>query len=246
MKLIRLLLGFAASAGLCLAAPASWSQQAPSVPLGIVGAAAAARIGNSTATEGATVYSGDSLSTDDQGSLLVRIGPLFVQLESSSSAHIYRAPYGAVLELKSGSVVYSTPGGGQNVVIVASDVRATPNVDLPDVGRVSVDDPCNVSVQSQKGKVDVRTGHESREIEEGKTYKVHAENSITYRKYLSPDDDDYHRYHEHAPCVAAYQAVKGKPPIAPGHSAFIYVAGAGAAAITTIGVVKALESPNRP
>ena len=245
MKRNRLLFALAMSASVCSAAPTS--QQAPSAPLGIVGAAVAARIGNSPATEGATIYSGDNISTDDNGTLLIRIGAaLSVELQNSSSAHIYRAPYGAVVELNSGSLVYSTPGSGQNVVIVASDIRATPNVGMPDVGRVSVDDPCNVSVQSQKGKVDVRSGRESREIEEGKTYKVHAENSISYRKYLSPDDNDYHRYHEHAPCVAAYQTVKGRPPIAPGHSAFIYVVGAGTAAITTVGVIKALESPSRP
>jgi len=178
--------------------------------------------------------------------LLVRIGTLSVQLESSSSAHIYRAPYGAVLELNSGSVIYSTPGGGQNVVIVASDVRATPDIGMPDIGRVSVDDPCNVTVQSQKGQVDVRVGHESRQVEEGKAYKVHAENSISYRKYLSPDDTDYHRYHEHTPCAAAYQTVKGRPPVAPGQSRFIYLAGGVAAGLTTVGVIKALESPSRP
>ena len=244
MKRARFLLGFAASASVCLAAPSS--QQAPNAPLGIVGTASSARIGNSAAAEGTTVYSGDFLSADNHGSLLVRIGTLSIQLEGSSSAHIYRAPYGAVLELNSGSVVYSTTGIAPKIVIVASDVRATPDAGMPDVGRVSLDDPCNVTVQSQKGQVDVRVGRESREVEEGKAYKVHAENSISYRKYLSPDDDDYHRYHEHTPCAAAYQTVKGRPPIAPGQSRFIYLAGGVAGVITILTVSEALESPNRP
>ena len=220
--------------------------QAPGTPLGIVGNATAARIGNSTVTEGATVYSGDALSTDDNGILLVRVGALSVELQSDSSAHIYRAPYGAVLELNKGSVVYSTPGGAQNIVIVASDVRVTPSPGHPDYGRVTIDDPCNVSVQSQHGEADVRVGSESRTVEEGKAYRVHAENSLSYRKYLSPEASDYHDYHDHSPCAAAYQPVHGHAPVAAGQSRFLYVAIGATAALTTFGVVKALESPSRP
>ncbi len=220
--------------------------QTPGTPLGIVGNATSARIGNSTVTEGATVYSGDALSTDENGALLVRVGALSVELQSDSSAHIYRAPYGAILELDKGSVVYSTPGGAQNVVIVASDVRVTPSPSRPDFGRVTIDDPCNVSVQSQHGEADVRVGSESRTVEEGKAYRVHAENSLSYRKYLSPDASDYHDYHDHSPCAAPYQNARGHAPVAAGQSRFLYVAIGATAAITTFGVIKALESPSRP
>jgi hypothetical protein len=244
MKIIRLAAWLALSAALFLR-PAAASQGS-SLPLGIVGSATSAKIGASPASEGATVYSGDAISTDDGGTLLVRIGALSFELQSGSSAHVYRAPYGAVLELDSGSVVYSTPGGVQNLVIVASDVRVTPNVSQADYGRVTIEDQCNVEVQSQHGQADVRVGSESKTVDEGKAYKVRAENSITYRKYLSPDDGDYHRYHEHAPCAAAYQSVKGKPPIAGGQSRFLYVALGATGVITTIGVLKAFESPNRP
>ena len=222
------------------------STQAPSEPLGLVGNANSAKIGNSPASEGATVYSGDYLSTDDGGQLLVRIGSLSVELQSNSSAHIYRAPYGAVLELNRGSVVYSTPGGSQNIVIVASDVRVTPAENRPDFGRVSVDDPCNVSVQSQRGEANVHVGSEYKTVEEGKGYRVRAENSISYRKYLSPEANDYHEYHEHAPCAAPYQTVKGHAPIAGGQSRFLYVAVGTVGIITTFGIIKALESPSRP
>ena len=222
------------------------SSQAPNTPLGIVGNANAAKIGGSSASVGATIYSGDALSTDNGGVLQVRIGALSFELQSDSSAHVYHAPYGAVLELDSGSVVYSTPGGSQNLVIVASDVRITPNASQSDFGRVTIEDQCNITVQSDRGQADVHVGSESKIVEEGKAYKVRAEDSITYRKYLSPDDADYHRYHEHAPCAAAYQSVKGRPPIAGGQSRFLYVALGAAGVITTVGVIKSFESPNRP
>src|SRR5208283_2904845 len=142
--------------------------------------------------------------------------------------------------------VYTTPGGGQNVVIVASDVRITPVLSLGDVGRVSIDDPCNVTVQSQHGQADVHVGSESHIVEQGKAYRVRAENSISYRKYLSPEENDYHDFHEHKPCAADYQTIKGHSPIAPGQSRFLYVAIGTTVVLTTIPIVKAFESPNRP
>ena len=37
-----------------------------------------------------------------------------------------------------------------------------PLLSLPDLGRVSIDDPCNVTVFSQHGQASVQTGSESR------------------------------------------------------------------------------------
>lgn len=220
--------------------------QAGAVPLGLIAKAVSAHVGNGAATEGATIFSGDYLSTDDSGSLQVRAGALAVELQPNSAAHIYRAPYGVVVELNRGSVLYTTPGGAENVVVVASDVRVTPVLTLADFGRVSIEDECNVDVQSEKGQTNVQSGSESKLIEQGKSYRVRAENSLNYREYVSPDDNDYHRYHEHKPCAAAYQTWKTARPIAGGSSKFLYLAGATAVIVTTIPIIKASESPSRP
>jgi LemA protein len=45
-------------------------------------------------------------------------------------------------------------------------------------------------------------------VEEGKAYRVHAENEISYHQWVSPDVDNYHEYHNHKPC-AAINTVKG-------------------------------------
>ena len=229
----------------CLSVPAL-AQTPPANPaLGLVAKSVSGHIGDAAASEGATVYSGDYLSTEDAGSMLVRVGPLSLELQGSSAVHIYRAPYGAIVELNRGTVVYTTPGTRENIVIVASDVRVTPVLSLADLGRVSMDDPCEITVYSQRGQVNVQVGSESHLIEEAKAYRVRAVNELSYRKYLSPDASDYHDYHEHRPC-APVEMAKGKPPLAPGHSRFLYVA-VGVAGIATVwGVDEALESPNRP
>jgi hypothetical protein len=142
-------------------------------------------------------------------------------------------------------VVYTTPGTQENIVIVASDVRVTPVLSLADLGRVSMVNPCEITVYSQRGQVNVQVGSESHLIEEAKAYRVRAMYELSYRKYLSPDASDYHDYHDHRPC-APLEMAKGKPPIFPGQSRFLYVA-AGVVGIATVwGVDRALESPNRP
>jgi len=248
MKTLRSLILSVLLAMLAIARPLLAQEKPPQpAPLGVVATATSARLGNASASQGATVYSGDFLSTDGNGSLLVRVGAVSIELQDSSSAHIYRAPYGAVLELNSGSAVYAAPGSAaQNVVIFASDVRVTPALNLPDFGRVSIVDSCNVTVQSQRGQANVRVGSESHLVEEGKAYRVRVENSISYRKYVSPEDADYHDYHEHKPCAAPWQTAKGRLPRAPSHSDFLYLASGVITLATVFAVSEAVESPNRP
>jgi len=229
---------------IALASPLLAQSQPQSPALGIVVTSSAASIGNSPASEGASIYSGDYLSTQDNGSLLLRVGPVTLQLESSSALHIYSAPYGAVVELNRGSVIYTTPGGKQNVVIVASDVRVTPDPALADLGRVTIDNPCEVTAYNQRGRANVQVGHESRFIEQGKAYRVRAEAKISYREYLSPDDSDYHRHHDHEPCAVYMTHLR--LPAAPMHDPFALTSAAFIAAGTVIGVYKAMESPDRP
>jgi hypothetical protein len=222
------------------------AQSAPQTPaLGLVAQASEAKIGNAPASEGSSIYTGDFLSTSNNGSLLVRLGALSFQLQPNSSLHIYRAPYGAVAELDSGTVIYTTSAGPQNLVIVASDVRVTPNIAYSDFGRVSMDDPCDITVYSQRGDVNVKVGSENRIVEEGKAYRVRAENSLEYTKYLSPDADDYHKYHVHRPC-APLDITHGHPPISPGSSHFLLATAVLLGAGAGIAAWKATESPSAP
>ena len=214
-------------------------------PLGLVVRALKAHIGEPALTEGSTIYSGDYVSTEDGGSVLMRIGGLSLELQSSSAAHVYRTPYGAIAELNRGTAVYTTPGGHENLVIVASDVRVTPVLSAADIGRVTINDPCNVTFVSQHGEADVRVGSQSHHVEESKAYRVHAENEISYHQWVSPDVDNYHDYHGHKPC-APVAMVRGQSPIAAGQSRFMLVTGIVAGGLTAWGVREALESPTRP
>jgi hypothetical protein len=245
MKVVRVML-FAGLVTLAVASLNAQTQPNTAAPaLGLAARVQKAHIGDLPLTEGSTIYSGEYVSTEDGGSLLIRIGGLSLELLSSSAAHVYRTPYGAIAELDRGTAVYTTPGGQENLVVVASDVRVTPVLTVADMGRVIINDPCNVTVASQRGEADVRVGSESHYVEEGKAYRVRAENEISYHQWVSPDVDDYHECHSHKPC-AAVKTVKGHAPVAAGQNRFMLVTGIVAGGLTVWGVTEALESPSRP
>jgi hypothetical protein len=244
MTYVRIALAFCISFAVIFTSAAAHPPQDRGAALGQVALAQNARVGNSPVSTGSTIYSGDYLSTEENGSLVVRIGTLSLQLEASSSLHIYTAAYGAVAELKNGAVLFTTRGN-ENLVIVANDVRLTPLPHQPDSGRVAIEDSCNISVFTQHGQADVQSGSETHAVEEGKTYRVQADNEISYHKYLSPDAEDYHRNHGHKPCVAAANLAH-HPPIAPGTSHFLIVSAVAVGTATGIFVRLASESPDHP
>ena len=215
-------------------------------PVGMVTKTQSARVGSSEAPEGTTIYSGDYLSTAADGVLQVRVGNLTLELKGGSAAHIYRATYGVVIALNQGSLAYNKPGGQPNVVIVASDVRITPVVNTEGTGSVSMEDRCNLLIQSQRGQIYVQVGSQSQSVEQGRAFRVRPMSWVSDRIPVSPDADNYHELHSHQPCAGPSQALKGARPKSQGYSPFIPVVTGGAILITVIAVHEALESPNRP
>lgn len=219
---------------------------AENAPLGMVTKSMSARIGSSASSEGATIYSGDYLSTDTDGALQVRIGNLSVDLKGGSSAHIFRATYGVIVALNRGTLVYSKPVGQPNVVIVASDVRITPAVSVASSGSVSVDDPCNLLIQSQRGQIYVQVGSQSQIVGQGKAFRVRPDFAVNERSPVSPDDDNYHASHSHQACPGPTQVLKSTNPRPPSYSPFTAVVIGTSFLVTIIAVHEELESPNRP
>ena len=226
----------------------NFAQAVPSdnAPLGMVTKSMSARIGSSASSEGATIYSGDYLSTDADGVLQVRVGNLAVDLKGGSTAHIFRASYGVIIVLNGGTLAFNKPSGQPNVVIVASDVRITPVVSGASSGSVSVADPCNLLIQSQRGQIYVQVGSQSQMVEQGKAFHVRPIASVSERSPVSPDADDYHASHSHVACEGPKLTMKGARPKPPSYSPFTAVATGGAIFVTIIAVSEALESPSRP
>jgi hypothetical protein len=190
-----------------LVCPASSPSRGTDAPLGVVLQANLAHVKGTTLTEGATVYPGEDLSTDDGGSLDLRIVNSRFGLAANSRAHFYSGSSGSVAELDSGTLTFRRDAGADGVEVVASDVRIVPNSHGPVAGQVTFLSACKITVASVAGEIEVTSGKESRTVKEGEAYSVLPEVGVlAVQTYISPDDPEYHKSHSHQTC-----ALRGNP-----------------------------------
>lgn len=202
-------------------------------------------MGSAQVTAGASVFSGDVLNTDSEGHAQVRIGQTRFQLLANSEAAFLSTETGPVAELRQGSLIVSD-NASETFRVYASDVLIVPTSDRPILGQITIESPCEVKITSEHGRLEATVGRETKAIEEQHSYSVRPEYSVrdTRMPAISPDDDAFHRGHNHATCAAAPRSAKG--PVAAGGSHFTIIAGGVIGIITVIGVKEALESPDRP
>jgi len=214
--------------------------------VGMILDARGGHIGSAATSAGSSVYVGDILSTDTDGSLTVRVGQTTYQLLGDTSAAFYAGQTSPIAELRRGSITVSNNSVSQGFEIFASDVRIVSGADRPIQGQVSLRSPCELVVTSQEGVLDVVAGSEKRTVDHDHSYRVIPEHSVDkIRDAISPEDPDYHKNHTHTACAAALtHAAKG--PLQAANSHFVQIAFGAAAVISIIGVDKAYESPDRP
>src|SRR5713226_1587518 len=220
-SLLALLLSFSLLTTPVWAAPAS--------SLGTVVYADRAHVGAAQASVGATIFAGDSLSTDQSGSVQVRVGAARLLLSSTSIAIFSQDDASPVATLTFGSATFSTANSKAFALHVGSAV-IRPNTDQPTVGRVTVLNPKELIVRSTRGSLSIAVEDDVREIPEG----------VAYRVVLDPNAAD-----PQGPRGAGTKGYGG-PPIKAAKSKFMwYVIGA-TAVITYIAFKEVFESPDRP
>jgi len=202
---------------------------APSSSLGTVVYADRAHVGAAHASVGATVFSGDRLSTEQAGSDQVRAGAARLLLSSESSATFSQDDAGPAATLTLGSATFSTANSNAFVLHVASAV-IRPNTDQPTIGRVTVLNPKELIVQSTRGSLTIAVQDDVREIPEGAAYRV-----VLDPNAAAPQP----------PRGAANQG-SGGPPMKAAKSKFIWYAIAATAVVTVWAFHEAFESPARP
>ncbi len=133
---------------------------APSSSLGTVVYADRAHVGAAHASVGATVFSGDRLSTEQAGSVQVRAGAARLLLSSESSATFSQDDAGPAATLTLGSATFSTANSNAFVLHVASAV-IRPNTDQPTIGGAAyrvVLDPNAAAPQPPRGAANQGSG----------------------------------------------------------------------------------------
>jgi hypothetical protein len=202
---------------------------APSSSLGTVVFAARAHVGAAQASVGATVFSGDRLSTEQSGSVQVRAGQARLLLSGSSNVTLLQDDATPAATLNSGSATFSTANSKAFALHAASAV-IRPNTDKPTIGKVSVLNPKELIVQCTRGSLSIAVEDDVREIAEGAAYRV----------VLDPNAAD-----PQGPRGAGTKGYGG-PPIKAAKSKFIWYAIGATAAITIWAVLEAWESNDGP
>ena len=164
---------FAAAVSLSLAVgPAMGSPTATA--LGIVLTAERAHVGDASAWVGTTVYAGDHLSTEQQGSVQVRAGAGAARLLllSASSATIDDKEGAPSAKLLSGTATFST-GNAHAFTLYASTAAIRAQSDAPTIGQVTLLNAKELLVISKRGPLEVTVDGETQTVEDGRAYHVY-------------------------------------------------------------------------
>jgi len=200
----------------------------PSAAYGTLVFANRARVGNANASVGATVFSGDRLSTDNVGSVQIRAAAARLLLAGGSTATLSQDEAIPAATLTAGTATFSTANAKAFVLHVASAI-IRPNTDQPTIGKVIVLNPKELMVKSVRGSLQIAVEDDVREIPEGEAYRV----------VLDPNADPQ------GPRGAGTKGMGG-PPIKAAKSKFIWYAVAITAGVTIFVVHEALESEDKP
>jgi hypothetical protein len=233
MRRLRAL--FAAVLAFGLVCAPLWGASTPSVtPLGTIIAAERAHVGAAGADVGTTVYVGDRLSTENQGSVQLRAGAARLLLLSSSAAIVEDNAGAPSAKLLLGTATFST-GNAKAFTLFASKAVIRPQTDDPTIGQVTYVNDKELVVTAKRGALIVTVENETQVIPQG----------ISYRVLLDP-----------APEAAQGPAGAGSGsqgpiggnhgPLKAGRSHFLILATAITGIVTFLAVSEALESPDRP
>ena len=217
-------------------------------PIGVLLEAEKAHMRSTATSAGASIYPGDLFGTDSQGMALMRIDQTRFQLAADSTAAVFTGPKGPIAELRHGTLTVSSSSLAAGFEIYVSDIHILPGSDArPLLAQITYDSPCEVRIDVQHGALEVSSGKETKTIEEGHSYRVMPETSVSdFRDTaLSPYDRDYHKSHNHLNCAAPPERHMRMPAAAGTHFT-PYAIGAVGGVIAIIVIHKALESPDRP
>lgn len=149
---------------------------APSRALGMVLQADRARISSGDAASGATIFDGDTLSTNSRGGLRARLGETQLYLTGNSLATVREAPGGVSATLERGTAVFSS-SSPEAFELRASEARVRARSAKPTYAQVTLVGPYELVLTSQRGELEVKIGDEVHAVPEATSYRVYIESA---------------------------------------------------------------------
>ena len=218
----------------CLSILPAWGGPKPNTTLGTIITAEHARVGDSSAEVGTTVFNGDRLATDPQGSVQIRAGAARLLLQSASAAVVNDSDGAPSAKLLLGTATFST-GNAKAFTLYASRAAIRSQSDAPTIGQVTYLNEKELLVISKRGPLTITVDGETQLIPEGAAYRVVLDPPPTMAQ--GP---------EGAGSGKRNKNTANGPPLKAGRSYFLVGAVTVTGVVTGLAISEALESPNRP
>jgi hypothetical protein len=206
-----------------LSLPATFGSPVPEPALGVLTRAYEAHLNSMPAFVGLSVFEGESISTEEEGKLGVRIGNVMLALSGNSSATLHRSTGGAHVDLGSGWLYFSSPANS-SVEVHADEALLRPAKNKLTQAQVHIFTQQVLQISASHGDLVFSYKDESRIIPEGETYRI----------YLDSEPDTQ------KPAGGATPASTSEKKIA------IFIVAGAAAGLTAWGVHDLIESSNGP
>jgi len=140
-------------------------------PLGLVTQAQEAHLGSATVAIGTTVYPGDTLATDEGGTVRLKVGGSQFYLLSSSAATLSAGSNVVNASVARGTVGFSSNGTDQlSLEIPEGTLRAANG--QPGYGQVTILSSREVIISAYRGTLVLDNDGDLHEIPAGKSYRV--------------------------------------------------------------------------
>jgi hypothetical protein len=211
-----------------------WGAGTPNVtPLGTVIAAEHAHVGQAVADVGTTVYGGDKLSTEQEGSVQVRAGAARLLLKGASAAIVSNNEGAPSAQLVLGTATFST-GNANAFTLFASKAAIRAQTNAPTIGQVTYLNEKELLVTARHGGLTVTVEDDTQVVAEGQSYKILLDPPADAQEPAGAGSGAQQGHHQ------------GGGPLKAGRSRFLIVATALIAAGTGVAIYEACESPERP
>lgn len=143
----------------------------PSAPLGSVMQADRAHQGVDLTSSGATIYDGDRLETQDDGTLRARLGKSQLYMQQSTVAEVHGLSNGYSANLLHGTVIASSPEG-QTFQLLANGATVRPASSHATVARVTWVNANELLLTSNLGAIQVTYEGDVKTIEPGNSVRM--------------------------------------------------------------------------
>jgi len=212
-----------------------WGGPKTASSLGTIVTAEHALIGDSSAEVGTTVFSGDRLSTDREGSVQVRAGAARLLLQSGTIVTLNDSEGAPSAKLFLGTATFST-GNSKAFTLYASKAVIRAQSNAPTIGQVTYLSEKEILVVSKRGPLTITVDGETEVITDGAAYRVVLDPPPTMAQ--GPEGAG-------AKKEDRKKGMSG-PPLKAARSHFLIAAVGVTAVVTGLAISEVLESPNRP